>query len=82
MRCLVMKYLNGNKVTHVTAKTKLIRKKKVCVYYIFIFDFNITNRVLLCYRNQKHAENEVKSMLLRLAHILLQEILKCYFCYM
>ena len=40
------------------------------------------NRVLLCYLNQKHAENSVKSMLLQLAHILLQEILKCYFCYM
>lgn len=54
---------------------------------MYIYDIHmsvslIQNRVLLCYRNQKHAENEVKSMLLRLAHILLQEILKCYFCYM
>lgn len=54
---------------------------------MYIYDIHmsvslIQNRVLLCYRNKKHAENEVKSMLLRLTHILLQEILKCYFCYM
>lgn len=54
----------------------------MCIYDIHTTHSNRKNRVLLCYRNQKHAENEVKSMLLRLAHILLQEILKCYFCYM
>lgn len=53
----------------------------MCIYDIKTTHSNRKNRVLLCYRNQKHAENEVKSMLLRLAHILLQEILKRYFCY-
>lgn len=54
---------------------------------MYIYDIHmsvslIQNSVLLCYLNQKHAENAVKSMLLRLTHILLQETLKCYFCYM
>lgn len=53
----------------------------MCIYDIHTTQSNGKKRVLLCYLNQKYAENAVKSMLLRLTHILLQEILKCYFCY-
>lgn len=52
------------------------------IYDIHILVSLIQNRVLLCYRNQKHAENAVKSTLIRSTLILLQKILKCYFCYM
>ena len=51
------------------------------VYDMLTPDSLYKNRVLLCYRNQKHAENAVKSILLRLTHILLHETLKCYYCY-
>jgi len=53
---------------------------------MYIYDINmpvslIQNRVLLCYRNEKHAENATKSSVLVLTHILLHEFVKSYFCY-
>lgn len=51
------------------------------IYYIHIPVLLIQNRVLLCYRNGKHAENAVKSRALALTHILLHEFVKSYFCY-
>lgn len=48
----------------------------MCLYDIHTTHSNRKNRVLLCYRNQKHAENAVKSTLIRLTLILLQKILK------
>ena len=53
----------------------------MCIYDIHTTKSNSKNRVLLCYHNQKHAENAIKSTFLRLTHMLLQETLKCYFCY-
>lgn len=53
----------------------------MCIYDIHASLSNIKNCVLLCYRNQKHVEKTVKSILSQETHILLHKILKCYFCY-
>lgn len=51
------------------------------VYDTFTPDSLYKNRVLLCYRNKKHAENAVKLTVCKETNILLHETLKCYFCY-
>lgn len=53
----------------------------MCIYDIHTSLSNIKNCVLLCYRNQEHAEKTVKSILSQETCILLHETLKCYFCY-
>lgn len=53
----------------------------MCIYDIHMPVPLIQNRVLLCYRNKKQAENAVKPMVLASTHILLHEFIKCYFCY-